>query len=220
MQGPNTYEELLPDNIYHIYNRGNNKENLFIEEKNYFYFLKLWKKYISPITDTFAYCLLKNHFHFLIRIKDEEQLLLYKALLKSAKFEKPLLSKEETIRKIISQSFSNFFNAYAKSINKSYQRTGSLFQERFRRKNIDNDNYLTEAIFYIHANAQRHGFINDFRNYQHSSYPSLLSSHSTLLMRTEVFDWFGGRDGFKKYHELYGASLIDEKKILKHLNNN
>ncbi|MDQ3682618.1 MAG: hypothetical protein M3352_06045 [Bacteroidota bacterium] len=218
MPGTNKIEELLPGNMYHIYKRGNNKENLFIEEKNYFYFLNLWRKHISPLADTFAYCLLKNHFHFLIRIKPEELLLNFKALPKTVQLKKLFLSQEETIRKILSQQFSNFFNAYAKSINSVYERTGSLFQERFRRKSIDSDNYFTEIIFYIHANAQKHGLVNDFRGYPHSSYLSLLSDHATLLMRKEVIDGFGGREAFIKYHERYRISLINEKNFLEHLN--
>ncbi len=58
---------------YHIYNRGNNRENIFIEERNYRYFLKLYAKYIEPIAHTYAYCLLRNHFHFLVRIKTVEE---------------------------------------------------------------------------------------------------------------------------------------------------
>lgn len=59
---------------YHIYNRGNNRENIFIEERNYRYFLQLYAKHVTPIADTYAYCLLRNHFHFLVRIKDHSDL--------------------------------------------------------------------------------------------------------------------------------------------------
>jgi REP element-mobilizing transposase RayT len=59
-------EVLSPGNYYHIYNRGNNGEPLFFEEENYIYFLKLYDKYISPIAETYAWCLMKNHFHFLV----------------------------------------------------------------------------------------------------------------------------------------------------------
>ena len=58
---------------YHIYNRGNNRENLFKQDRNYRYFLKLYAKHIEPIADTFAYCLLPNHFHLLVRIKGETE---------------------------------------------------------------------------------------------------------------------------------------------------
>ncbi len=59
---------------YHIFNRGNNRENIFKEERNYRYFLKLYAKYIEPVADTFAYCLLPNHFHLLVRTKTVEEL--------------------------------------------------------------------------------------------------------------------------------------------------
>lgn len=62
------------DATYHIFNRGNNGENIFIEDKNYYYFLGLLKKHILPIADIYAYCLLKNHFHLLLKIKDPDEI--------------------------------------------------------------------------------------------------------------------------------------------------
>ena len=66
---------LLFDTCYHIYNRGTNGENIFIQERNYEHFLKLYEKHISPIADTFAYCMLRNHFHIAVRIKSKEEIL-------------------------------------------------------------------------------------------------------------------------------------------------
>jgi len=98
---------------YHIYNRGTNGENIFIEERNYHHFLRLYTRYISPIADTFAYCLLRNHFHLSVRIKTLDELV---AQLKAAM--KPTM---KTIKMLTpSQHFSNFFNAYAKAINAAY----------------------------------------------------------------------------------------------------
>ena len=57
---------------YHIFNRGTNRENVFIEERNYRYFLQLYLKYIEAVAETFAFCLLKNHFHLLVRMKEVE----------------------------------------------------------------------------------------------------------------------------------------------------
>lgn len=68
-----TLAPLQPGVIYHIYNRGNNREDLFREERNYRYFLQLYARHVHPIADTFAYCLLQNHFPFLVRIKTEEE---------------------------------------------------------------------------------------------------------------------------------------------------
>ena len=56
--------------VYHIYNRGINGTNIFYEERNYAYFLEKYAHYLHNWVDTFAYCLLKNHFHLLIRVKE------------------------------------------------------------------------------------------------------------------------------------------------------
>ena len=61
--------------VYHIYNRGNNPEEIFIQERNYRHFLQLYAQYVEPVADTYAYCLLRNHFHFLVRINDEDETL-------------------------------------------------------------------------------------------------------------------------------------------------
>ena len=91
---------LHPGQYYHIYNRGNNRENVFREERNYPYFLKLYAKYIEPIAETYAYCLLRNHFHFLVRIKDEKDLTGFENL-------------SGLNPSGLGQPFSNLFNAYA-----------------------------------------------------------------------------------------------------------
>jgi hypothetical protein len=64
---------MQPGNFYHVYNRGNNRQRIFFEERNYLYFLRLFEKYLSPLVDVYAYCLMPNHFHLLIRIKDNHQ---------------------------------------------------------------------------------------------------------------------------------------------------
>jgi putative transposase len=56
---------------YHIYNRGTNRENIFLEKRNYAYFLQLYIKHIEPVAETYAYCLLRNHFHVFARIRDD-----------------------------------------------------------------------------------------------------------------------------------------------------
>ena len=109
---------LVSGYYYHIYNRGNNGANLFIEARNYNYFLKLYIKHIYPIADTYAYCLMGNHFHLLVKMKP-------------ASTDLPGFKNLEGLD--YSQAFSNLFNAYTKSINRAYNRTGSLFQKNFKR---------------------------------------------------------------------------------------
>src|SRR5262245_58207946 len=116
MTGPSP---LLYNTYYHIYNRGVNGENLFKEERNYDLFLRLYEKHLSPVTDLFAYCLLRNRFHLSVRVKTEEEIL----------ETRKTLNKRKTLGShYVSNQFSNFFNAYAKTINKAYGRTGSLFE--------------------------------------------------------------------------------------------
>jgi REP element-mobilizing transposase RayT len=95
-------EPILHGNYYHIYNRGNNGIDIFLETENYYHFLRLYAKYIEPIAETFAWCLLKNHFHVLVRIKEKEEI--DTTELSYSTVENP---------KIIdpSRQFSHFFNA-------------------------------------------------------------------------------------------------------------
>ena len=132
---------LQPGHYYHLYNRGNNREDLFREERNYRYFLELYAHHIGPVADTLAYCLLKNHFHLLVKMKAAQTSQVFKTC-------------EVSVPKT-SQSFSNLFNAYTKAINKAYGRTGSLFQERFQRIEVTTDRYFLHLVFYIHFNPAK-----------------------------------------------------------------
>ena len=164
--------------FYHIYNRGNNKENLFFEEDNYIYFLNLVSKYLLPIADIYAYCLLENHFHILLKIKEQSEISNNKLHL----------------------HFSNLFNSYSKSINKKYNREGSLFKERYKRKRITDEKYLIQNIIYIHLNPMKHGFVDDFSKYSHSSYNAVISDRATKLKREDVLGLFEGKVNFIEAH--------------------
>lgn len=179
---------LLYDTYYHIYNRGNNRENIFIQERNYEYFLNLYFKYIDPIAETYAYCLLRNHFHVLLKTRAEEEIT-------ETLTRKPLGSD------YLSRQFSNFFNAYAKAINKAYGRTGSLFQHPFGRVPITTDRQFWNVIAYIHQNPQKHGFVKDFREWKWSSYGIILVEKPTKLRRDAVLDWFGGKESYLEMHQ-------------------
>jgi putative transposase len=140
----------------------------------FYFFLKLYARYIAPVADTYAYCLLKNHFHVLVRIK---------AVAEQGQSSKMLNP---------SQQFGHPFNAYSKAINKAYGRTGSLFEHPFERKEVRSEQHLLRLITYIHRNPQTHGLIADFRNWPYSSYHMLCSTGPTELCRDDVLIWFGG----------------------------
>lgn len=162
-------------NYYHLYNRGNNKENIFFEAENYSYFLKQFKHFLLPHIDVFAYCLMPNHFHFFIRIND-------------------LTAFEKGIK--------NFFISYSKSINKKYNRVGALFQGRYKLSEITSDSYFTRIITYIHQNPLVAGLVKALEDYKYSSYFAYLSNKSSRLRRQEVLDWFNGIDGFIADHKI------------------
>ena len=194
---------LIPGIVYHIYNRGNNGENIFLEDRNYGYFMKLYSKYIEPFTETYAYCLLRNHFHFMVRVKTLDE------IYEHASFEEACSSStsgEERgpLEKFISKQFASFFGTYTKAFNKATSRTGTLFEGRFKRKPITNDRYFKTLVIYIHQNPQKHGLISDFRDWPFSSYQAMLSEQPTQLTRDVTLSWFDGRRGLSQYHEAIG----------------
>jgi len=70
-------QPLESDKYYHIYNHAVGNDNLFKKEENYYFFLKKYIQHISPIADTFAYCLMPNHFHFAVRVKSEKEIMYF-----------------------------------------------------------------------------------------------------------------------------------------------
>ncbi|PCH49679.1 MAG: transposase [Flavobacteriaceae bacterium] len=178
--------------FYHFYNRGNNKECIFIEEDNYSYFLKLVKKYLVPIAEIYSYCLLSNHFHLIIKIKEENEL-------------------PSSIK--LHQAFSNLFNAYTKAFNKKYNRTGSLFQKHPKRIKITNESYLKNLIVYVNTNPDHHS-ISSFPTYKFSSYKALISNQPTLIKREEVINMFNDKENFIVVHHAKKVNIKLIKELL------
>lgn len=187
-------DEIEEGYFYHIYNRGNNSEKIFFSEENYAYFLKLLTKYIFPIADIYAYCLLNNHFHILVRIKEKNEIEINK--LKFSTVEKP---KEVSA----SRQFSHFLNAYSQAVNKKYARTGSLFEKRFERKRISDDHYFRQVILYINTNPLKHNLVEKPEDYKWSSYNSHILNAKTKLKRKEVIELFDDVENFVWCHKNY-----------------
>ncbi len=184
-------EPLAFGNYYHIYNRGNNGIAIFFENGNYDYFLKLYHQYIHPIAETFAWCLMKNHFHFLVYIRNEKEVLMNS--LEYSTVDKPRVVDP-------SKQFGHLFNAYTQAINKKYSRTGSLFEKPFERKRVTSETYLKNLIYYIHNNPVHHGFSKTIIEYPWTSYGSVVSGKQTKLKRDEVIEIYGSKENFIDYH--------------------
>lgn len=136
-------------------------------------------KYIIPVADIYAYCLLPNHFHLLLRFKDIN----------------------ENEHKSFMKPFSSLLNAYAKASNKRYNRRGALFLDFLKRKKVNDEKYLTKLIHYIHNNPVNHGYVNNVNDWKYSSYSSYTNlSKPSNLERTEVMRYFDTREDFINCH--------------------
>ena len=196
---------------YHLFNHANGRENLFVEEKNYAFFLTGISKYVSPVCHIYAYCLMPNHFHLLIQVKSEEELTDYFSIAGNNadtsnqihELVKSPLTKftNEHLVKKVSKSFSNFFNSYTQSFNKVYHRMGSLFMQNMKKQEVNDDSSFCKIVHYIHANPVHHQFVKRISDWPHSSYNIFLSKLPTKLDRDYVLNVFGGIDWFIKYHE-------------------
>ena len=122
---PRRITPLIPDEYYHLYNRGHNRDRIFFERENYDYFLRRLCKYVVPEhAIVVAYVLMPNHYHFILRVVTQH----------------------------LSQAMQRFGISYTKSINKRMNRTGNLFQGAFQAKLIDSVEYLLHLSRYVHLN--------------------------------------------------------------------
>ncbi len=189
---------LEAEHVYHVYTHANGSENLFREEENYRYFLQRYGNYIDPVATTYAYCLMPNHLHLMIRIRSEEELLTF------FRRKKPHLQGFQNlggVSAIISQQFSNLFNAYTKAYNKRYDRRGSLFIPNFKRKPVNNEAYFSQLIAYIHNNPVKRGFTKALFDWPHSSIHAYLRNKPSKVDRKYLTAWFGDKTALLKFHQ-------------------
>ena len=174
---------------YHIYNRANGNEKIFLNDDNYLFFLSKYKKHIDPICDTFSYCLMPNHFHLLIRFKDDfliEQLMNF--------------NNKNDISTFLSKQFSNFFSSYTQAFNKQQNRKGSLFMKPFKRKEIKDEVYLKKLIHYIHLNPVGAGLCSKPNLWKYSSFNAIVSDKRTNILKSDVINYFDDLENFHFIH--------------------
>ena len=190
---------LEAEGFYHVFNRANsNRDLLFVEERNYHFFLHKYAAYLRPFVETYAFCLIPNHFHLLIEVRSEEKIRAYLEVEKKWK-----KMEKASVEAVLSEAFRRFFISYAKSFNKADKRRGTLFKREFRRVRIDTSHHFFTEVSYIHKNPVKHGLVSSIEEYPWSSYLPLLhglDEYTSWLRRDKMMDWFEGEENFALFH--------------------
>lgn len=197
---------IITDEIYHVFNRGVNKNKIFFSEDDYkrFYLtalhykfketkfsyfndpgsLELKKESSQPKIEVLAYCLMPNHFHFLLK---------------------------QLVDGGITWYLQHLTNSFSHYINTKYERVGPLFQGRFKNILIESDEQLLHVSRYIHLNPYVSSLVKKMNNYRFSSYLSYIKPHNDLLSDYKlVLDYFQSRKHYKQFvldQEDYALSL-------------
>ena len=211
MPSKNIIREFTEDGIYHIYNRGIEKRNVFLDKQDYKIFLYYLKSYLSCPDDKkksphnisragldfnlyqeinlLSYVLMPNHFHFLIQ-------------------QKPKNAITEFMRRLIS--------AYVRYFNEKYKRVGPLFQSRYKAALVLKDEYFLHLSSYIHINPielPNYSKIKNLENYSYSSYPDYIGKRNTSwVFRDPVLDFFQAKDKFTAYKEYVEGTVFVSNK--------
>lgn len=205
---------LEPGNFYHIYNRGNNHQRVFVNSADYRLFLRKWLEFIQPVAKTFAYNLLPNHFHALVQIREEPHDLTTPPLQPILSSASPLWIPDTALSILpssicksgtpqwVSRGFTNFFISFARQMQNRHGFHGAVFHSPFKRKLVADDTYFDYLTSYIHFNEKKHGMRYSSQYEQpFSSYLDLIGNDWTFLEREFMLDRFGGRDSFIRFHD-------------------
>jgi putative transposase len=177
-------EKLKPESVYHVYNRAHGKEKLFLIDQHYYEFLNKFALYIHPIIDTLAYCLMPNHFHLLVKVKKEEDIIQYMieiGHLPKNGWENRLLESPELLESLISLQFRKLFSSYTQWFNHKLERKGGLFMLNYKRILVEDPTYFTKLVGYIHTNPIKHEYVEDLNDWTFSSYHAYTSSYKTRV---------------------------------------
>ncbi|MBI2036236.1 transposase [Candidatus Microgenomates bacterium] len=190
--------------IYHVYNRSNGQQQIFLSAKDYQRAIDVFRFYQydnpslrfsfynrlpqdqkaeflenlylnKPIVEIICFCLMPNHFHFLLKGVEGRG---------------------------INQFMSNFQNSFAKYFNIKTNRTGSLFQQNFRAVRIESDEQLIHVSRYIHLNPMTAFLIKtieELENYPWSSYSDYIRREKTYLRKDIILDSFRSIADYKKF---------------------
>lgn len=186
------------NSVYHIYNCGINGCSIFTFDEDYDQFLFRLDKYILPIADIYAWALLGNHFHLLLKIKKEEEINTLKEL---HLLENKTKELSDTKKPDINKQFSHLFNSYSNYYNNKHSRHGALFERAFKRKKIENREYFKRCLIYIHQNPIKHGFVIDIREYRYTSFNRIFGNEINNIKKSTVLKIFDDIENYNLCHQ-------------------
>lgn len=197
------YKQFGPGEYYHVYNRGNDKSNVFLDDQDFNFFILRLRQNLFPDEKTqnrlqplppnsfsiISYCLMPNHFHLLLR---------QNLNIPTTK----LLTK-------VCTSYSMYFN-------KKYNHIGHVFQDQYKQINVNDDSYLVWLSLYIHQNPKVAGLIINPADYKWSSCAYFIGAKNNLLCDKEIIS---SRYSNAEYSELLESSYetVKSKKDIEHL---
>jgi putative transposase len=156
-----------PHSVYHIYNRGNNKQPIFFSEANYLFFFGKLQKHITPHADILCWCLMPNHFHLMVYATEKSCKESYGSI------------------KLKIQALSYWIgiiqSSYAQAINKQNGTTGSLFQCKTKAKSLSEKEDIIRCLHYIHQNPLKAGLVWHLHEWQFSSFKDYEGTRDTML---------------------------------------
>jgi putative transposase len=166
----------IAGHFYHIYNRGVEKQNIFVCEENYLFLLHRSQKYLPqyPIS-LIAYCLMPNHYHMLLYAKQDGA---------------------------PGHFIQHLFNSYTQAFNIQQGRSGTLFGGRVKSKLIFENDYLFQITRYIHLNPVRAGLVTRPEDWPFSNYREFIGMRKGLLFDAEFFETqFGSPEEYRSFVE-------------------
>jgi len=189
--------EFFKNELYHIYNRGNNQQKIFFKPDNYIYFLKKVRGYLLPYCDILSYTLMPNHFHFLIH-SDERTI-----INKTIRFQP---------KNVLSEGIRVLLSSYTQAINKQNQTSGSLFQQNTKAQPIvkGSRNYDITVFHYIHQNPYRANLVSKMEDWEYSSFADYCGKRNGSLCNRELAIKLLGLNMKTFYEDSYKAIGIDD----------
>jgi len=167
-----------PNTVYHIYNRGNNKQRIFFSEANYLFFLRKLQNHIAQHCEILCWCLMPNHFHFMVYATSKS------------------CEEDYGSIKLKIQSLTYWIgiiqSSYAQTINKQNGTTGSLFQSKPKAKELPESDHIIRCLHYIHQNPFKAQMVQKPGDWRFSSFLDYAGQRfGTLCNQSRLFDLTG-----------------------------